>query len=231
MLISEIFYSVQGEGQLTGVPSVFIRTSGCNLRCAWCDTPYASWHPEGINLTIQQILDKVLQFPAKHCVITGGEPMIARNIRELAAALHTAGFHITIETAGTISPQGIVCDLVSLSPKLANSSPSLETASAAWVTRHERTRLAPTILQQWVTQYSFQLKFVFSHPEDLAEIQAVVTSIGQPIPSSQILLMTEGTEEATMKMRQDEVLAICLQYGYRYCDRMHIRLFGNTKGT
>ncbi|MCS7009272.1 MAG: 7-carboxy-7-deazaguanine synthase QueE, partial [Chthoniobacterales bacterium] len=109
MHIAEIFYSLQGEGELVGVPSVFIRTSGCNLRCSWCDTPYASWHPEGSPWTIEQIIDKVVSFPAHHCVLTGGEPMIAKNIHTLAAELHRLGKHITIETAGTIPPDGICC--------------------------------------------------------------------------------------------------------------------------
>ncbi|MFM8982025.1 MAG: 7-carboxy-7-deazaguanine synthase QueE, partial [Spartobacteria bacterium] len=78
MLISEIFYSVQGEGELTGVPSVFIRTSGCNLRCRWCDTPYASWNPEGTEMSIDQILAEVEKHPAAHVVLTGGEPVVAR---------------------------------------------------------------------------------------------------------------------------------------------------------
>ena len=101
MLISEIFYSVQGEGVLTGVPSIFIRTSGCNLRCRWCDTPYASWNPEGEELNVAEILDRIATWPAaRHVVLTGGEPMVARGIHELAGALKERGLHITIETAG-----------------------------------------------------------------------------------------------------------------------------------
>src|SRR3954469_3527402 len=112
MLISEIFYSLQGEGELTGVPSVFVRTSGCNLRCAWCDTPYASWNPEGEQRSVTEILAAVEQHPsAQHVVVTGGEPMIAKDIRILAAAIKTTGRHVTIETAATVAPEGIACDL------------------------------------------------------------------------------------------------------------------------
>src|ERR1700685_1531846 len=102
MLISEIFHSLQGEGELTGVPSVFVRTSGCNLRCNWGDTMYASWEPEGTEISVDQIVAQVLQHPALHCVLTGGEPMVAKSIRELASALRAAGKHITIETAATV---------------------------------------------------------------------------------------------------------------------------------
>src|SRR5688572_2622448 len=123
MRISEIFYSLQGEGELTGVPSVFIRTSGCNLRCTWCDTKYASWTPEGENLSVDDLMEKVASFPARHVVLTGGEPMVAPELPELAQRLREAGLHITIETAGTVAPGGIACDLASLSPKLAHSTP------------------------------------------------------------------------------------------------------------
>ena len=112
MLISELFYSIQGEGELTGVPSVFVRTSGCNLRCTWCDTPYASWNPEGAPRTLAQILAEIERHPfARHVVLTGGEPMIAKEIRVLAAEIKKTGRHITIETAATVAPQGIACDL------------------------------------------------------------------------------------------------------------------------
>jgi len=119
--ISEIFYSIQGEGRLIGTPSVFIRTSGCNLRCVWCDTPYTSWTPEGEDWTIKEVLREVRKHPARHIVITGGEPLLAAEIQELAAALKRAGAHITIETAATIF-KPVACDLVSLSPKIANST-------------------------------------------------------------------------------------------------------------
>ena len=81
--IAELFYSLQGEGALLGVPSFFIRTSGCNLRCAWCDTPYTSWQPEGAELSLDQILDEVRAHPMRHVVVTGGEPMIAPGIIKL----------------------------------------------------------------------------------------------------------------------------------------------------
>src|SRR5438067_6936749 len=94
--IAELFYSIQGEGSLAGVPSVFIRTSGCNLRCSWCDTPYTSWHPEGAEMSVPEILAKVSGFPALHAVVTGGEPMIAKGVADLTHGLRAAGMHITI---------------------------------------------------------------------------------------------------------------------------------------
>ena len=161
MLISEIFYSIQGEGELAGVPSVFVRASGCNLRCAWCDTPYASWQPEGSPRTVDEIVAEVQRHAsARHVVLTGGEPMIAPDIRGLAAALRLLGYHLTIETAATVPPEGIACDLVSLSPKLLNSAPDA-TRHAAWRKKHESTRWQPAVVRAWLDGgYGFQFKFV-----------------------------------------------------------------------
>jgi 7-carboxy-7-deazaguanine synthase len=231
MRISEIFYSIQGEGELTGVPTVFIRTSGCNLRCRWCDTPYASWNPEGEEMSIEDIIKEVKKHPARHCVLTGGEPMVARGIKELAAALRAEGLHITIETAGTVSPEGIACDLASLSPKLSNSTPSPNEIDQAWIERHDQTRLRPEILRAWLEAGNYQLKFVYTQASDLDEIDALIESIGIPVPASKVLLMPEGTDEAHIASRQMELVNLCTQRGNRYCDRLHIRLFGNTKGT
>lgn len=120
--ISEIFYSVQGEGSLLGVPSVFVRTSGCNLRCSWCDTPYTSWHPEGEMLSAAEVLKTVRNYGSSHVVVTGGEPMIVPEMPALTEALRAQGLHITIETAGTVDAP-VACDLMSISPKLSNSVP------------------------------------------------------------------------------------------------------------
>src|SRR4051812_15020160 len=152
MLISEIFYSLQGEGELTGVPSVFVRTSGCNLRCNWCDTPYASWSPEGTQLTVEAIVAEVKKHPARHVVLTGGEPMIAKEIRALAGALKNLGYHITIETAATVPPDGIACDLASLSPKLASSAPD-NRLSDTWREKHESLRWQPEVVKAWLDRY------------------------------------------------------------------------------
>jgi len=129
MKISEIFYSIQGEGMLAGVPSVFVRTSGCNLRCTWCDTPYASWKPEGDDLPLDAILSDVRLRRATHVVVTGGEPMIQDEIVRLTERLKELGLHITIETAGTVY-QPVICDLMSISPKLANSTPLVRDLSS-----------------------------------------------------------------------------------------------------
>ncbi|MEA3187458.1 MAG: 7-carboxy-7-deazaguanine synthase [Chthoniobacter sp.] len=231
MLISEIFYSIQGEGELTGVPSVFVRTAGCNLRCTWCDTKYSSWSPEGDEMGLEEIVERVARFPAKHCVLTGGEPMIARGLGELAARLRGLGKHITIETAGTIAPNGIECDLASISPKLASSTPAAGEISPEWIERHETARVRPEILREWVARYPYQLKFVVSALGEVEEIEALVAEIAVPIPAFKILLMPEGTDSAALRARSAMLAEACKTRGYRYCARLHIDLFGNTKGT
>jgi 7-carboxy-7-deazaguanine synthase len=231
MRISEIFHSIQGEGERTGVPSVFIRTSGCNLRCSWCDTPYASWNPEGEEMTVDDIVDQVLAYPCSHVVLTGGEPMVAKGIHDLATRLKQEGKHITIETAGTIAPDGIACDLASLSPKLANSTPTAELAGTAWVERHEKTRLQPEILRQWIDSYPYQLKFVVSDEPQLVEIKQLLFLLDRPIPTFKTLLMPEGITVEALQSRAAWLLEVCKRDGYRFCQRLHIDLFGNTRGT
>src|SRR6476469_5476749 len=138
MKSSEIFYSLQGEGWLVGVPSVFVRASGCNLRCTWCDTPYTSWEPEGPDVSVEEIVRQVRAFDTKHVVLTGGEPMIMPEIVPLAEALKSHGHHITIETAATVF-KPLPLGLASLSPKLSNSTP-WEREGGRFAGAHEKQR-------------------------------------------------------------------------------------------
>lgn len=230
MLISEIFYSLQGEGELAGVPSVFVRTSGCNLRCNWCDTPYASWAPEGTTMTVDAIVAEVRQHPARHVVLTGGEPMIAKEIRALAAALKQLGYHITIETAATVAPEGIACDLASLSPKLQNSLPD-DRLPASWREKHAALRWQPAVVKAWLAGYGFQLKFVVSSEGDVNEIESLLAELRVEIPRSKILLMPEGTTVEALRARAGWLGELCKVRGYRYAPRLHVELYGNKRGT
>ena len=231
MRIAEIFYSIQGEGELTGVPSVFVRTSGCNLRCAWCDTPYASWDPEGPEMTLAEIVAEVQKHPTRFVVLTGGEPMVAKGIHGLAQWLRSLGKHITIETAGTVAPGGIACDLASLSPKLANSTPASGTIEAAWNERHEERRLRRGVIAEWLDGYRNQLKFVVSEPAQIAEIEQLLESLGRLVLPETIHLMPESRSVGDLRRRAPWLLDLCKQKGYRYCHRLQIHLFGDTRGT
>jgi 7-carboxy-7-deazaguanine synthase len=223
MRIAEIFYSVQGEGSLVGVPSVFVRTSGCNLRCSWCDTPYTSWKPEGDDLSIDEILERTAEFgAAKHVVLTGGEPMIAPSIVELSELFRRRGMHITVETAGTVSTP-VACDLMSISPKLSNSTPE-----GIFRTRHETLRLQPDVLKQLTADYEYQLKFVIARQDDIDEVCAVVSQLSAP--AGKVILMPEGINGEILHERGVWLAEICKRYGFRFSPRLHVDLYGNRRG-
>jgi len=226
MKISEIFYSIQGEGMLTGVPSVFVRTSGCNLRCVWCDTPYTSWSPEGSEMAIDDILAAIQEYPAQHAVVTGGEPMIAPNIVQLTQGIRQQDLHITIETAGTMF-HPVACDLMSISPKLENSTPH-ERDGGKWAAQHERLRYQPDVLKQLMSEYDYQLKFVVASPDDLKEIATMIEEIGAD--RSRVVLMPEGTTPEAIRERAPWLTEICKREGFRYSPRLHIDLWGNRRG-
>jgi len=224
--ISEIFYSIQGEGALVGVPSVFIRTSGCNLRCTWCDTPYASWHPEGEDLSIDEIAANPELSRATHVVITGGEPMIAPELVRLTRILHDARLHITIETAGTVYAP-VECDLMSISPKLSNSVPH-EREGGKWAAQHDRLRYQPGVLKRLTDEYAYQLKFVVTSPGDLEEIAEIRNHLSAE--PARIVLMPEGTTRELLRERGLWLAEVCKTRGYRYSPRLHIDLWGDRRG-
>jgi 7-carboxy-7-deazaguanine synthase len=224
--ISEIFYSVQGEGTLVGTPSVFIRTSGCNLRCTWCDTPYTSWEPEGGECSVAEILAQVLVYPARHVVVTGGEPMIAPGVVDLTRELGNAARHITIETAGTVKVP-VVCDLMSISPKLSNSTP-VERDGGRWAAQHDRLRIQPEVLGWLMRNYEYQLKFVVADRGDLAEIESLLATVNAD--RGRVVLMPEGTDPAVLRERALWLVEICKTEGFRYSPRLQVDLWGNRRG-
>jgi 7-carboxy-7-deazaguanine synthase len=225
--ISEIFASVQGEGIWTGIPSTFVRVSGCNLRCRWCDTPYASWNPEGPVVPVEEVFQTVMSHGLDHVVLTGGEPMLFDGVTALADLCRSAGKTITIETAGTVY-RDLPCDLMSVSPKLAHSTPD----DPEWKDRHEKSRLNIEILQRLIDTYPVQFKFVVNPEagEDLAEIEELLSKLSG-LPPSLILLMPEGTDSETLNRRARLLVPEVMRRNWRLTSRMHIDLFGNTKGT
>lgn len=224
MYVAETFVSLQGEGLLAGTPSFFIRTSGCNLRCRWCDTPYTSWLPEGARRSLVDLVTEASSSRVRHVVVTGGEPLLQREIEPLTAALDDADFHVTVETAGTIDP-AFHCDLLSVSPKTANSDPQ-----GAWRDRHQRVRgeLAPLrrLLQRFPDH---QLKFVVRDGDDMPEIVELIDAVGRVSPD-RVLLMPEGRSSAEVAVRAAEVAALCVRHGFRYTPRLQLDLFGGGRG-
>ena len=228
MRIAEIFHSVQGEGRLVGVPSVFVRTSGCNLRCWFCDSAYTSWNPEGDNLTITEIMERVAGFPCRHVVVTGGEPLIAPEIEELCCALRQRDCHITIETAATVF-KPVECDLASLSPKLSNSTP-WQREGGKHGERHERLRWQPHVVAAFMERSDYQLKFVIDQPGDVNEVLQLLGELPD-VDHSRVLLMPQGVTSEELHTRGPWLIDECKKHGFRFCPRLHIELFGNVRGT
>lgn len=225
--IAETFHSIQGEGGLVGVPSFFIRTTGCNLRCEWCDTPYTSWEPEGDWRTVDDLVAAVPP-TARHVVVTGGEPLLWSNLARLTGALRAEGRHVTIETAGTVF-QVVPCDLLSISPKLANSDPSPQRGVVARID-HARKRLDLDVLGRLLEAYSCQVKFVVAEPGDLAEIDELLEHL-PPLEPHRVFLMPLGVVATDIAARAPWIAELCKARGYRYTPRLHIDLYGDTRGT
>ncbi len=228
MQISEIFYSIQGEGRFMGLPSVFIRTSGCNLRCVWCDTPYTSWKPEGRDSTIDEIVRETAKYPSRFIVITGGEPLLAPEIERLTWALKQTGVHITIETAATIF-KPVSCDLLSMSPKLANSTP-WKKHKGRFAKMHESRRLDFGVIGEFLDRYDCQIKFVVEQPADFDELRAVLAKL-KKVDTSRVLIMAQGTTPREVRVKAQWILELCKKFGYGYTPRLHIDLYGNRRGT
>jgi 7-carboxy-7-deazaguanine synthase len=163
-------------------------------------------------------------------VLTGGEPMIAKDIQELAGEIKTLGHHITIETAATVPPDNIACDLASLSPKLLNSAPDAR-LSATWRKKHETLRWQPAVVRAWIDAYPYQFKFVITQPSDVDELENMLASLDRDIPRHRVLLMPEGTTIEAIRARAGWLGELCKARGYRYAHRLHIELYGNQRGT
>lgn len=227
--ISETFESVQGEGIRSGVPSLFIRVSGCNLRCVWCDTPYASWQPEGEYWDIDELIELAAKSTMRDVVITGGEPMLFDGIERLTEGVKAAGKTITIETAGTMFRE-IPVDLMSISPKLSNSAPPVDTPGG-WHQRHEDTRSDLEPLSNLISCYECQLKFVVADIErDVSEIKDLLSKV-PAVENDKVLLMPEGRDSEQLWSSMRRLVPIAMAEGWRICPRLQIDLFGDTKGT
>lgn len=233
--ISEVFESVQGEGTFLGVPSTFVRISGCNLRCVWCDTPYASWEPEGPMMEIDYLVERIQAIGNTHVVVTGGEPMLFDPVEELHSRMVQDGHTVTVETAGTVF-RHLPGAFMSISPKPAHSTPPPET-SGDWHHRHEQTRFQPDVVAQLATSHDFQFKFVVKpeEPGSIGEVLSMLDAIraagGSHISPEKVFLMPEGRDSQTLRQRMRLLVPICHETGFRVAPRLQIDLFGDTRGT
>jgi 7-carboxy-7-deazaguanine synthase len=225
--ISEIYSSLQGEGLLTGTPSVFVRTSGCNLRCWFCDTPFASWKPAGDYFSVEEILTQVAMQRTGHVVLTGGEPFIFANLHELCQALREANDHVTIETAGTIY-QPLQCDLISISPKLSGSAPA--PSHGSWHHAHHQRRQRLDVVRQLMLEHPYQLKFVVDNIDDAQEMLDYLRELG-PCDGQRVLVMPQGTHQPELEQKALWLKPWTLLHGFQFCPRAHIQWYGNLRGT
>jgi len=226
MRVNEIFYSLQGEGFLAGAPSVFIRLAGCPLRCRWCDTKYAWDQTAGAHYSIAKIEQTIQQWPSKLIVITGGEPMVNPDLPELAHALKASGKHITIETAGIAFIPDLPCDLMSISPKLSNSTPTDPELAAI----HEDSRLDIAVLRELIDNYEYQLKFVVDSEADMPEIQQTLKEIGN-VNLAKVMLMPMAATRDELLDKSPMVAELCKKTGFAFCQRLQVLLWNNERGT
>ncbi|WP_058994270.1 7-carboxy-7-deazaguanine synthase QueE [Haloarcula sp. CBA1127] len=235
--INELFQSLQGEGRLAGVPSVFVRTSGCNLRCWFCDSYHTSWEPTHDWFAVDDVLAAIEEYDANHVVLTGGEPLIHDASADLLERLADRGYHTTVETNGTVVPDAPI-DLASVSPKLASSTPTPDRdpdGNGEWADRHEERRLDVPTLAELVETYDTQLKFVVTGREDMAEIERLVEQLRDTastrVRDDDVLLMPEGQTRDQLEATRETVADLALEYGYRYTPRLHVDLWNDAPGT
>lgn len=224
MKVSEIFYSIQGEGKLAGTVSGFIRLAGCPLRCRWCDTPYALQAEQGNERSIDEIVNQIGRYGCRYIVVTGGEPLIDPELAELLQKLHQQDKHITVETAG-LAFCSLSCDLVSISPKLSNSV-SVDTAYSK---TQEEKRLNVEALQQYINHYDYQLKFVVQDESDIEEIKLLLNQL-PTINVDNVMLMPQARTKDEYQQQVPRVVQWCIQYGFRFCPRLQIEIWGNQRG-
>lgn len=239
----EIFFSIQGEGKSIGVPSIFVRTSRCNLYCIWCDTDY-TWNWIGTPFAhvndaqpgyrkfdpkdwievcpVAQVAEQVAMFPCYNVILTGGEPLLQQpGLIELMAALRrrSPGYRFETETNGTRLPSAgfdAAIDQYNVSPKLENSANA------------HRLRERPTVLRYFARSPKANFKFVISSPADLAEVLELIDRYA--ISPEKVWLMPEGTHAAVLAERRLWLVEVCMQYNFRYSDRLHVQIWGNKKG-
>ncbi len=227
MRIAEIYEAPQGEGELSGTPSVFVRTTGCNLRCWFCDTPFTSWQPEGEQVPLDETVARIAAFGTEHVVITGGEPLLPGEIVELTHRLKALRHFITIETAGTVY-RDVVADLMSISPKLSNSTPP-SARSANWSSRHDALRDRPEVIAKLMANYRYQLKFVVDQRGDIKEIDEFL-SRQVALDRSRVWLMPQAITREDLIEKSEWLEPLAAEHGLMFSSRRHIELHGNVRG-
>ena len=224
MFIAETYESFQGEGPWAATPSLIIRTSGCNLRCWFCDTPYTSWQPEGEQRSLDELAATVSNSAVQHVVITGGEPMLAAQLTELTEICRDLRRIITIETAGPVD-RSVECDLMAISPKRPNSAPK----DQQWRKRHEQTRHQPAVVRSLLKHYNCILKFVIDRETDVADVCEYLREFPE-VAADQVWLMPQARTRKELQSQAEWVQAAAEFNDFQYSPRLHVEQFGDARG-
>lgn len=210
--ISEIFFSIQGERLLQGIPSVLVRLSGCNLNCAWCDSKMKSSYV----VSFEELINQISKYNCKYIILTGGEPLIYKDIVFLTQELKNQGFHITVETNATVK-KPIVCDLLSLSPKLMHSG------------NVDVKLFDPDIIKYYLKNYNYQIKFVVRDQQNNFDEITHLLSLLDTYDLERILIMPMSATKSDLYKIQKKIISLCLKNGYRYSNRLQLQVWGNKK--
>lgn len=228
MNVSEIFVSLQGEGSLAGVVSVFVRLAGCDLQCEWCDTAYAQPIDGGQGMQVADIVAAVTDYKCRHVVVTGGEPLLADQLASLLEQLAQTGKHITVETNGTRF-RPVVCDLMSISPKLSHSV-RIKRSESQNERSGQSVRLNLPAIQRLVDNSGdYQLKFVVQERSDLEEIEDILNEL-RGIDRDKVYLMPLARTKQEYRQRAGTVADYCLETGFRFSPRLQVELWGVRRG-
>ena len=213
MKISEIFYSIQGEGSSVGIPMVFIRFGECNLRCTYCDSKYAF---KGEDQSLDEVLEEVAKYPVKRVCVTGGEPLLQEEaFKTLLNALFDLGYFVEVETNGTIRPSSIYDNIMqwNVSPKLTNSGNDLKDSI-------NKDRLMTYNLLPGI------FKFVIGSEEDFQEAHQLIHELSL----QNIYMMPEGQKDEDVKKTSLWLIEKCKESSYYFSPRLHIWLWEGKKG-
>ncbi|MBN1844819.1 MAG: 7-carboxy-7-deazaguanine synthase QueE [Sedimentisphaerales bacterium] len=227
MRVSEIFQSIQGEGRQAGRVSVFVRLAGCNLRCRWCDTPYALHAHQGRAMDVDRIVEQVGRYHCESVVVTGGEPLIWPQTPALLQALKREGKFVTLETNAT-QYRPIECDLASLSPKLAGAM-DRPAAPADSGPDPQHKWLNRQAIEAFVRNHMVQIKFVVADRTDLAHVERVLQTLPF-VDRRDVLLMPQARTKQEYRRRAPQVARMCIESGLAFGPRLQIELWGRRRG-
>jgi len=208
LVVTEIFYSLQGEGPFVGLPSVFIRLGGCiEPLCPWCDTEYA-WH-EFMEMGLAEIMVEVNRYACKDVVITGGEPFLQweLGLKDLHCELVKSGYRIFYETSGKVDIPGLVDATIVMSPK---------NIEGQWHLPLENILKA------------HYYKFVADTDASLNEIDRFVKD--HAIAKDQVFIMPQGKTRAEQLKRMKTIFSFCREHGYRMTPRLQVLIFDDKRG-